>query len=213
MNQQQKQYVLGIVEQFVSANSKFPNNPENAQKMINGYNARFRKNPQLKFTVDTLEDIFTDLVARREITVKAQQGKPQGDVKIMVIEKLKPQPAAPNAADDSARKEQNSKLAARIAAPLTADQYDATLKANPDLAAALEGNFAGVLDPAKVRMVTPERPDKFAGGQAGPAIELARHNHQLQQRRADIADKAARVRNSAAGTESAAESSIMDRKG
>jgi hypothetical protein len=132
--------------------------------MINGYNARFRKNPQLKFTVDTLEDIFTDLVARREITVKAQQPKPQGDVKIMVIEKLKPQPAAPNAADDSARKEHNSKLAARIAAPLTADQYDATLKANPDLAAALEGNFAGVLDPAKVRMVTPERPDKFAGG-------------------------------------------------
>src|SRR5215469_4023688 len=96
--------------------------------------------------------------------------------------------AASKTVDDPAVKLANQKLAQRIVAPLSADQMQATLAANPDLEAALEGKFGGALDPNAVRIVTPQSVERFHGVD----VETARHAHQQEQRKLDQQFAAAR---------------------
>jgi hypothetical protein len=82
----------------------------------------------------------------------------------------------------------NQRIATKFVGSLTSDQLTATLAAHPEVEQALNGQYGGEIDWTKVRVVTPERAERFTTTD----IETSRDSARRSQASKDRANTAAR---------------------
>lgn len=157
--------------------------------MIALYVIRKRSQPELEWSVDTLETLFIDLLAANKIKPRVPESQstkaPQTAAPSPAPRKLlreadavamgnyvaieHPEHPVRRARHDSEAHQQridaNRKIALHLIDPLPAASFEATLKANPVLAEALsDEGYAGTFNPDAITIVHVQSEAKHGGG-------------------------------------------------
>ena len=188
--EEQMKYVRAIGNEFARRNPRFIYDAENARILQDAFNEAAKKDQYLMWSVQALESIFMDLVAEGRIRVKGQVQQSKQPQQAKDIKIILPQPkktAAPAPVDDSKIPQSNAEAAAKFVQPLDGATMEATLQANPSLRQALDSQLGTPLDLRSIKIVTPEKVEKFGGVDA----EVSRHALQVEQRR--VAQRTAAV--------------------